>query len=109
MKFEEYKDYINEVDYDTAKEQAIAYFIENFRLNNNTLDYGFFLDNPFYPANEKLYNEFYDDLGFCYEAFNDYILRIIRNNADETGLYIYKSYDDNGNEILRLIEQRKGA
>ena len=107
MKYEEYKEYVKEVSYDEAKEQAINYFIESFKLNNNTLDYGFFLDNPFYPANERLYNEFYDkqDDYFYYEAFNDYIIRIIRNHSDETGLDIYKSYDDNGNEILTLIEK----
>lgn len=107
MRFEDYKDYIEVLSYDDAKKKAIDYFIDNFKLNNNSLPYGFFLDNPYYPANEDLFYEFYDELGFMYEAFNDYIIRIINNHSDETGIHIYKSFDENGNENLRLIEQRR--
>ena len=103
MKYDEYKEYVKEVSYDEAKEQAIKYFIGSFEINNNTLPYGFFLDNPFYPANEKLFNEFNDELGFVYEAFNDYIIRIINNRKDETGLYINTKYEESGEETLTLV------
>ena len=65
---------IKELSYTDALNQAIKELnkmgitdINTFYASNNS-----YLDNPIYPANAELYDEFVDEHGFCEQAFVNY-------------------------------------
>lgn len=69
--------FIEELSYEQALENAIKEFQFMGIIDSNTLyaSNGKYLDNPVYPANAELYDEFIDELGFDEEEFASYCVK----------------------------------
>lgn len=65
---------MNEMSYNEAFRQAQKELLN--RLNDdNKVVFGEVLDNPIYPQNKELYDEFVDEYGFDVTEFISYIIR----------------------------------
>lgn len=63
--------HITELSYEDAIEQSIKEFETMDIINFDTLyeSNGCYLDNPVYPCNANLYDEFVNEYGFCEDEF----------------------------------------
>ena len=53
--------YITELGYLEAEKEVIRQVLHRFELNNNRYTMGWFIDEPIYPLNAELYDEFCDE------------------------------------------------
>lgn len=89
---------IQEVSYDEATKGGVEFLTQIVDDNGGYVTMGDMIDNPIYPPNAELYDDFVDDMGFYLE---DYISYLVRNSHDVLEL----DYDE-GVEIIRRKKRR---
>lgn len=75
--------FINELGYLEAEQDVIRQVIDRFQINNNRYTMGWFIDEPIYPANAELYDEFVDEIDFYEEDLIGWAVRYINNHSTE--------------------------
>ena len=76
--------YIQELGYLEAQESVKNQVIERLKLNSGRYTYGWFIDEPIYPANADLYDEFVDETGDLYEEdLISWAVRVINGHSTE--------------------------
>lgn len=97
--------YINELSYTEAQEAVREAVIERLQMNNNRYTYGWFIDEPIYPANADFYDEFCDEVNGEIDIYEeDLIGWAVRSiNINSTEYRIDTGWeDDEYSEVLYL-------
>ena len=95
------ENFIKELSYTEARKACMEELIYRFENNNNTLMMGWLIDEPIYPPNADLYDDFCDEYGFCIEDFISWLKRVINNSSDKYA--IKTEYLGGLDEVLTLV------
>lgn len=96
---------IKELDYDEAKELCKKALIDFLSINNNRLTYGNLIDNPIYPLNIELYDEFCDivngESDFYEEGFIGWLVKLI--NRYDVEYRIDEEWDEASDDTMLCL------
>ena len=101
--------YIDELGYSEAEQGVIELVMDRFEMNNNRYTMGWFIDEPIYPANAELFDDFCDEIDFNIEELISWAIRYINGNNREYRIDT-KWEDDCDTEVYYLrprTEQEK--
>lgn len=105
--------YIKELGYIEAQEAVREAVIRRLQMNDNRYTYGWFIDEPIYPANADFYDEFCDEVNGEVDIYEeDLISWAVRSiNIHSTEYRIDTGWEDDcDSEVLylrRLTEDEK--
>ncbi len=79
--------YIKELGYLEAEESVKNQVIERLKANGDRYTYGWFIDEPIYPANADLYDEFCDEVNGEIDIYEEdligWAVRVINHTSTE--------------------------